>query len=359
MEDDSAASRETLKSFEADDVRALAPDFVRVRVPAGGKEAGWLRARWAPTVLLVRTDSALSEKDQACIKTLREHRVTVDFEGTPLVDGAAVLSELGRLAIRMNPLETEESTYVTLKRTDGTLGEVLREYAEAAGKDFAVIEGAVFIGTKDGIRQLKLRRELVQWGAKQMEGLPEHTKEDLRVAELLRRPIDLDLRRVDMIVDAAARWNAALGEPVIQPTEAMADAFIRSERFENWTSLSVLDGIDAFPKLVWYQKGGKVILSDKPELVALTPSRLRGFIVESVECDESLLPEGAVGEIEGLVRRLGGDDPGDRDTASGELNQWVGKSATSKTVLRRLLRKTADTEVKARLEALVGPKRSP
>ena len=358
--DGTAASHDTLRSFDTDAVRLPASKFVKVKAPVGSKEAQLLRARWAPTIFLFRGfKEPPTPKDQACLKTLRETRMDVNFQRTRLKDVLSFVREFGKLQFRIDRSFTSAQKIIDLKKTNEPLGDVIRGAAEAVGEDYAVIDGVVVLAAKDKLRELRLRRDLDLVRLGRLEGLPELTEDDRRVTELLRRRIDLDLRGADRIKDAVARLNEALGKEVIQAEDTMARAFIGETRFKNCSTATILKRLKSEPKFVWYQKGGKVVLSEKPELEALTAQRIRSFIVESVECEESLLPEGWVKEIEELVVRLASDDPDDREMAMKGLKEWVQRSATSKSVLRRLLAGSSDAEVRARINAIVSVKRTP
>lgn len=350
--DDGPASRETLKALDA---CPLAGKFIRVSLPAG-REAALLGARWAPTVVLLqgrKTPPATAE-DEACLKALRGKRMTMQMENVPIEVVASYLHEIAKVKVVVDGSGGFDEKTLSLKETDLPLEGLLRALAAAADGDFAVMDGAVTIAAKARLPELKLKRELDRLFAGRLEGLPEH---EGRVAELLRRRIDLDLGGADRVRDAVARLNAALGEEAVQASESVGRAFIRSTRFKYFTGAQILDLIEAEPKYVWYPKGGKVILAEKPELVALGPARIRDFIVASVESDESLLPEGAAREIGDLVLRLGSDEPEEREKAAAALKVWTGRTATAKAVLRRLLPKAGDAEVRTRLEALLEHKR--
>lgn len=359
--DDSPASHETLKSIGADPVRPLAAKFFKVKVPIGGKGTELLPMKWTPMLFLFegRREPPPSAEDQACAKALREKRVSVSFHGVDIAAVAAYWNKFAGVRIILDPSITSPEKPFDLERVDAMLGDVIRAAADAAGGETAIMDGSLVIAAKGTLRLLRLRRELDSTRAGVLEGLPELVEGDRRVTEILRRPIDLDLRGAERVRDAAARWNEALGEAVIQPTDLVGRSFIRETRFKKCNGFTILDHLEAEPKFVWYQKGGKVILSDKPEIVAITPPRLRSFIIESVECEESLLPDGAVKEIEVLAARLAGDLPEERERAIEGLRQCVQRSATSKAVLRRLHARTGDSEVRARLEALINLRRDP
>ena len=89
------------------------------------------------------------------------------------------------------------------------------------------------------------------------------------------------------------------------------------------------------------------------ELTALAAGRLGNFIIENVECEESYLPKGASKEIEQLIVQLASEKIADREKAAKALRAWTHRTATSKTVMRRILAGTTDAEVQIRLSELL------
>ena len=357
--DDTPASRETLKSLDDGIARPRVCKLIRVKVQPGSREAGVLDSRWAPTVHLfqVTPEPPPSAKDQACLKILRERRLSLSVRGVGPGIFALSLMQGREPQIVVDSSLASADKVIDLSKDNETLGEILRGAASSVGGDYAVMDGAVVLAAKEKLAELRLRRDLERMRAGRLEGLPELQEADVRAAELLKRRIDLDLRGADRLNDAAVRWNAALGEVLIAPSDAVARAFIRETYFQKCDSVAILEHLEAEPKFVWFQKGGKVILSDKPERVALSAPRLRRFFAESVECDESFLPDGAAKAIESLAARLAAESPEDRDKAVEALKERVRQSETSKTVLRRLLAGESDAEARARLIAILSVER--
>ena len=190
--DESEASTGTLQSFEDSSIRLLTTGFVKVKVPPDGKIAKILKARWAPTVFVFqcRKKPLPSAADRACLKTLRERRVSVEFKNIRLSDALHYIGQVGKILIQRTPSILSKRKRFKLKKSQETVGVVIREAARAVEMDYAVIDGIVAVATKDKLFEIQILRELNIARSVQLEGLPELQEEDHRIMKLLKRPID-------------------------------------------------------------------------------------------------------------------------------------------------------------------------
>jgi hypothetical protein len=80
-----------------------------------------------------------------------DRKVSLEFVDTPLTEGVQFLQTMVKMSMILDPLAIEKkgNTLVTLRITNEPLGDAFDRVFEIAGLDYAFIDGAVFVSTRE------------------------------------------------------------------------------------------------------------------------------------------------------------------------------------------------------------------
>ena len=355
--DNTDSSKQTLVALRTESIRAAFKDMLLVVLPVESEIAQHLRVTLAPTLMLVEApetnkDPQRTPPDLDCLRRLRDVKVSMALENASLKQFVKILAEGSGLMIQIER-DIDPDLAFTLSGTNLTPDHVLNTLLPPKKLGFFVEKGSVRIASEAALRDLKIRCYLQGRKVAHLFGIPELTDADTPTSIKLRQKISLAIREVEW-KEAIDAVNAAIGAQVVEFKAHPPPGKI-SFSFSNGELEGVLSLLLRRHGLWWYQKSGKIIVSERPEIVALDESRIRNFLLLHVEGEESLIPESVAKELRKLVDDLRSESIQDRTATLGKLKSWVVKFPTSRRLLRRAAREASDQEIRGRLESVIGP----
>ena len=353
------ASRETLKAFDDPVVRQRSAGFVKAKLPADGRIAKLLKIKWSPTVMLFQPrapgDTVVTPKDQAIMEKLKSIRITIDMQDAPLTAIVDYIREISGLNIHIDTqaIEAPDDVIISIKIRDATVESALSMMFRPRKLDYRVVDGAVMIESTDFTGSLDWKRTLRRIKLGELAGSPTATESDPKTVAVLQKKVTANFS-FDTWDKAVKILNGQLGGDFIQLDPELSGRETGVYLFKDWTAERVLRYVAKEHGFVWYHKAGKVVLGRSRKGVSLSPKHISDFFYSHVELDESTLPKETIGEVETLIRRLGSDSNDARDEASARLLDWARKAPTTKRVMRRVMGRTGDAEIRARLKTILA-----